>query len=404
MSGSIVAFCMQGIGHLKCLLPLVASLRARGRTVHVLTQAAFRADVERSGGTFVDLFARYPLDAADASSIPIPARNVSFAGVYAEALADDVARLQPSLILHDTYAVVAPVIARHLRLPYVNVLPNHALVPSRVLAALRTDPRVAISDQCRAAVQRLRDVHGMPEATPFSYVTSLSPYLNLYPEPEEFLAAADRSELEPFDFFGCLAPDLASTASPPVFSPSRGTARRVYVSFGTVIWWYFAEAAYAALRAIAETLASVDVEVVISLGGYPLADGARAALRKTNVTVVDHVDQWTALGEADAFITHHGVNSTHEAIFHTVPMLSYPFFGDQPALARRCQDIGLALPLTSATQAAIEPKRLRAALAQLSHEQQALGERLAVARSWELRTIAGREAIVDHVLRLATAH
>ena len=45
------------------------------------------------------------------------------------------------------------------------------------------------------------------------------------------------------------------------------------------------------------------------------------------------------------FVTHHGLNSTHEAIYHRTPMLSYPFFGDQPYLANRCRDLGLSVPL-----------------------------------------------------------
>jgi hypothetical protein len=37
-------------------------------------------------------------------------------------------------------------------------------------------------------------------------------------------------------------------------------------------------------------------------------------------------------------------------------MLSYPFFGDQPALARRCYDLGLALRLAREPQAPLAPE------------------------------------------------
>ena len=56
------------------------------------------------------------------------------------------------------------------------------------------------------------------------------------------------------------------------------------------------------------------------------------------------MDQWAVLGETDLFVTHHGLNSTHEAIFNRVPMLSYPFFWDQPGLAAKCQAFGIARP------------------------------------------------------------
>lgn len=395
MSGPVVAFCMQGLGHLQCMLPVIDELRQRGREVHVWTAPELRSSVERAGATFVDVFAKYPLQAADASSIPVPSRNVTFAGVYADAIAADLAELAPSAILHDPFAVIAPVLAKKLALPHVNVLPHHAMLPSQALAALRRDARVRTSPECLAAVRRLREVHGMPRANPFSYVEALSPYLNLYCEPREFLAGVDHAELEPLAFFGALAPDLRQREALPSFERKGRT--RIYVSFGTVIWWYFEAAALAALAAIAAESARLDVEVVVSLAGHRLAASERSRLERENVRVVDDVDQWQVLREADVFVTHHGINSTHEAIYHQVPMLSYPFFGDQPALAQRCQDLGLALPLAAAL-GAIEPGALRAALARLERERSAFTERLAEARAWELRTIAARPAIVDRIL------
>jgi MGT family glycosyltransferase len=399
MSASIAVFCMHGVGHVQMLLPVVQALCARGCVVRVLTRTEFQPMVERAGARFVDLFARYSVEDADATSLPVPCRFVSFAGAYAEPLADEVASFAPDLIVYDTFSVVAPVIARSLGVPYINVCPNHAPVPERLLAALREDPRVAISDQCWAAVRRLRERHGMPGASPFSYVEALSPSLNLYCEPREFLAAEDRAALEPLAFFGSLAPNLQSRAA-AVFPPTR-RGLRIYVSFGTVIWWYFAARAVAVLDAISRACAGLDVDVVIALGGHSLDAATRTALARPNVAIVDFADQWTALAEADLFVTHHGLNSTHEAIFHRVPMLSYPFFGDQPALAQRCQDLGLALPLVDAPGATVEPSDVRCAIEQIVAQRDVLAANLTTARAWELRTSAERDVIVDRVLALA---
>jgi MGT family glycosyltransferase len=398
MSRSIVVLCVRGIGHLRVVLPVVVALRRRGWTVHVLTHAEFRGHVERADARFVDLFARYPLEAADATSRPVPSRYVSFAGTYAEPLAADIAALSPALIVYDTFMVAGPVVGKILGVPYVNVFPNHAPVPARALAALRDDPRVATSPECWNAVRRLRETHGMAEAHPFSYVDALSPFLNLYGEPVEFLPAEDRAVLEPLAFFGCLAPELREGGAAAVFSRRRG--RRIYVSFGTVVWWYFESAASNALRVIARACTDLDVDVVVTLGGHRLDVAVRSEITQENVAVVDEVDQWAALREADVFVTHHGINSTHEAIFHEVPMLSYPFFGDQPALAARCQQLGLAVPLASAPQGSFDAAVVRAALAHLCQSEGDYAERLAEARRWELRTIAQRDAVVERMLAL----
>jgi MGT family glycosyltransferase len=402
MSRSIVVLCIHGHGHLQALLPVVVALRQRGWPVHVLTHADFRDRVEQAGAVFVDLFGRYPLEAADATSLPVPSRYVSFAGEYADALATDIAALDPALIVYDTFMVAGAVIGTVLGVPYVNVCPNHAPVPARTLAALRNDPRVDTSAECWQAVQRLREVYGIA-AHPFSYVDALSPFLNLYSEPAEFLVAEDRAALEPLEFFGCLAPELREGGRGGVFPPRQRGRRRIYVSFGTVVWWYFEEAARAALETVSRACAELNVDAIVALGGHPLDAGARSEIARENVNVVDYIDQWAALREADVFVTHHGINSTHEAVFHRVPMMSYPFFGDQPLLAERCQDLGLAVPLTNVPQGLITPENVHHALACLDSERDEFAARLETARHWELRTIATRDAIIDRVLALATA-
>ena len=244
---SIVVICMPGAGHVQRLLPLISGLAGRGWTVHVLTHARFRAAVEQVGGRFFDLFGRYPVEAVDATSVPIPSRFVTYAAAYAEPLSDDVAALAPGLIVYDTFSVVAPLIAQRLGIPYVNVCSNHAAVPARTIAELHQDPRVATSPECWAAVRRLQEVHGMRGASPFSYIEMQSPFLNLYCEPSEFLPEEDRAAFEPIAFFGSLAPELREQGPVEIFPrPPRGL--RIYVAFGTLIWRYFATAANAALE------------------------------------------------------------------------------------------------------------------------------------------------------------
>jgi MGT family glycosyltransferase len=400
VKGPVVALCMPERGHVQRLLPIVEGLVARGESVHVLTDARFAAEVTASGGRFADLFARHPLAAADDASIPVPSRYVSFAGVFADAVAAEVAALAPSLVVYDTFAVVAPIVARRLGVPWVNLCAGHAVDPERARAALRRDPRVATSDACHAAVAKLRDAHGLPDADPFSYVDGLSPYLNVYGEPPQFLDEALRKRFEPVGFFGCLAPERRDAASRERPLAGGAAGSRVYVSFGTVIWRYYAPIARAALEALADALAERDAQVLVSLGGHAGADALAPGLARRNVRVAGWVDQWGALRDADLFVSHHGLNSTHEAIHHQVPMLSYPFFGDQPALARRCHELGLARPLAERPRAPLARAAVERALDALAGERDALAERLAAAHAWELATIAGRPEVLDRMLGL----
>jgi UDP:flavonoid glycosyltransferase YjiC (YdhE family) len=400
---SIAVFAMPEPGHVSRLLPLVAGLARRGATVHVFSDARFEDAVARAGGRFVDLFEGRPLDAADAESRPIPCRYVSFAGVFAEEVAREAKARSVSLVLHDTFAVVGPVVARLLGVPHVNACAGHAVEPRRFLAALRTDPRVAVSERCLHAVERLRSRFGMADASPFSYVTALSPTLNVYGEPEPFLDAETRRAFEPVAFFGSL-PDpeeIAARARAAPAWPDAPGSPRVYACLGTVGWRYYDREMRHALASVADALSRVGARARVSLGRREAPPGVAAALARPGVEVVSHADQWGLLAGADAFVTHHGLNSTHEAVFHRVPMLSYPLFWDQPALAKRCRALGIATPLSDSPRAPLDPARVAAALEDVLGRRDAIRERLSEARRWEEETIARRPDVLSRILALA---
>jgi UDP:flavonoid glycosyltransferase YjiC (YdhE family) len=380
---TVVAFCMPEDGHFVLLAPVLADLAERGVTVHVLTHARFAARVAEIGGRFVDLFARYPLDTLGDDSVPVPCRFVTYAARYAERIADDVRALGPSAVIYETFSVVGRVAAILLGLPYLNVTPGHALSPAAYRRELEADPRVAVSAVCERAVDELR-ARGITDATPFAYVTGKSPFLNLYGEPPQYLTDEQRAAFEPLAFYGCLRP-----------RPVTRTSRSVYISFGTIIWRYFAAEATAALTALADIVARRrDLHAVIGLGSSD-ADLARR-LARPNVRAEAYVDQWQELANADVFVTHHGINSTHEAVFQQVPMLSYPFFWDQPALAAKCQAFGLAVALVDSPRAPITEERFAAGLEQLRSP--SVAAKLEEARAWELALIEGRRRVLDDVM------
>ena len=99
-------------------------------------------------------------------------------------------------------------------------------------------------------------------------------------------------------------------------------------------------------------------------------------------------------------MTHHGLNSTHEAIFSRVPMISYPFFSDQPGLAERCRELGLAIPLTDRPLERVAKDRVRAALAEFEERRESMAAALERARAWELQAIAGRDSVVGRITDL----
>ncbi len=94
------------------------------------------------------------------------------------------------------------------------------------------------------------------------------------------------------------------------------------------------------------------------------------------------------------------MNSTHEAIFNRVPMISYPFFADQPGLAAKCRGFGVSIPLAAHPRAKLRPESVRQALDDVAANREAMLASLAKAREWELEVMSNRDAVVQRILDL----
>lgn len=406
----IAAFSMPDRGHFQRLRPVVAGLRGAGARVLVFTHQGFAPEVAEDGAEFVDLFRGRDIDRPGDDSWPRPVRYMTFAATWADDVARALQAHRVSLVIYDTFATIGAVAAQMLGVPRVNVCAGHAVVPDRFLDVLRAHPRVHVSDVCRKAIDQLDARASGTGLSPFAYATALSPHLNLYCEPRQFLPPADRLVFEPVGFFGSLSAQQAAGCDAQArrasaarwFGELSGRPLKLFVSFGTNIWISRTAEALDALGAIAAWAESrPEVAVLIAFGGSRLSGDERSALARANVQVRDYVDQWDVLAGADAFVTHHGLNSTHEAIAREVPMLSYPFVWDQPGLAARCQELGLAVRIVERAMGPLDAARLDAAFEALHDRRQAIRAALADARGWEQDVIAERPSVIARLLSLA---
>ena len=58
-----------------------------------------------------------------------------------------------------------------------------------------------------------------------------------------------------------------------------------------------------------------------------------------NFEIYPFVDQIAVLRQADAFITHCGMNSVNEALYHEVPLVLFPQTNEQGGVAKRVFDL-----------------------------------------------------------------
>ena len=395
----VLGVSMGDANHFESLRQVVEVLALAGARVTVLTAPQFAGAVRAAGADFLDLFAFGTETDIDPVSTPLPVRFISFAGQLGGQIVEMVRPFAPQIIVSDSFAVIGRLLAAQLGTPLVSIRSGHGIDPVAFRLALKSDPRCAFGPVLAPAIAWLRE-NGLPDAGPFSYVSDPSPDLNLFKEPVEWIPPAQRLREAPWRCFGSLR------SLPERVAPAAGGRRpRVYASFGTIVWRYWPQLASHFLATIATATQELGgVDLTVGLGNGRLRAEDRPPLEAAHVTVEPYVDQIAALDAADVFVTHHGLQSTHEAVAVGVPMLSMPFFWDQPALAATARRLGVAIPVAPdwiATDGILDPGAVAARLSELLSRPDNYHPRLDTLRLAEARTLADRPAIARQIIGLA---
>ena len=127
----------------------------------------------------------------------------------------------------------------------------------------------------------------------------------------------------------------------------------VYISMGTVnndmIAFY---------QNCIDALKDCDYQVVISVGSQVdmklLQEYAAKTKSKAQFLISHYVDQISVLEEADAFLTHCGMNSVSEALYYKVPLILYPQTNEQKGVAYRVNELGAGNYLRSDSVSGIQ--------------------------------------------------
>lgn len=362
-------------GHMNATFPLVAELVARGERVVYLATGAWRGRVEASGA----VFAAYD---ADAALFDPPAHRGGLYSVMAylmdvaEQVLPDVLRHiereKPDYLLIDSMCVWGRLAQQITGLPAVTLasvfVPNdaHVTMEEMVRQAYGQAPREVLL----AGVDALNTYLRISQRIDHRYGT-------LSPSIVEFFANRQRLNViftskyfhlagESYDdsylFVGPTAA-AATTGASAAFALPEGEQPLIYVSLGTIF-----NDQVPFFRAAIEALADGPWRVVMSIGNrvdraalWPEADRPFPS----NIAIHEFVPQLDVLAKASLCITHGGMNTTSEALWHGVPLLVFPQHGDQHLVAARVVELGAGLRLIPPD---IEPSRLRALVTQVLGE------------------------------------
>ena len=346
----IVFFCIPAHGHTNPTLGVVRELVRRGHQVKYYSYEPFRAVIEAAGADFV------PCDAYDAQLGLTPrdgeriGKDLAFSThVLVEttlALNDmvcrDMAAWQPDCIVADSMAAWGKAVALKLGIPFVSSTTTFAFNQEsakimkqsfrELLAFFTAMPKI------NKDVRRLQAT-GYPVKSVLDLIQNdQNTHTIVYTSPEFQPCAESFSDKYAF---------VGPSVRPAREQVTKTHEKLVYVSMGTVV-----NDRLALYRNCIAALAGENVQVILSVGDQ--VDIAALGPLPENVSVYSKVDQIAVLEQADAFLSHCGMNSASESLYYGVPLLCYPQTKEQGGVAARVTALGAGIMLENPTQRAIK--------------------------------------------------
>ncbi|KFA86786.1 macrolide family glycosyltransferase [Archangium violaceum] len=403
-------FPMQAHGHVNPMLPLLRELVSRGDEVVVYVTREFEAAIRNTGASprLLDDSLAIPssvagLPGVGSSGVEMKKVMPALMGLMRRSLRETPRLLEQAreeradCVVYDPMAVWGRAAGKMLGLPAAIFQTSFGLSHSPTIQnALRANMKGLPPPSALLAIGRLLLTselmhwrHGMPRFSPRSAFTTVED-LNILPVPRKYQPDAGNFD-ERFLFVG---PSVLPRNDRGDFPLERLEGKPVLlVSLGTTPMNMrpdFYKACFEAFR---------DTRWLVVMACGKSLDPATLGPAPSNVLVRQHVPQLEVLERARVFLTHGGMNSTMEGLWHGVPLAVFPQFADQPLNASLVTGLGLGLTLSP--QDALDPKALREAIERLDTDP-GYRSRLAEFQK-ELREAGGPRRAADALHQFAAA-
>ena len=340
--GRLLFVGLAGHGHVTPTLPLVAELVRRGHRVDYACGPEFGHAVTGAGAGWVRLPGLSPFAPPAQVGPGIVALwfRHFFAALAATypVLLDHCREHRPDAVVYDATNWPARLVARRLGIPAVRTVPNLAEnesytgVGEALTGGLGDHPEMAaFADDVAAFAAE----HGVD--LDVAGTMDVTENLNLVFVPRAFQPAGETFDAR----FRFLGPVLGDRANAEPWSPPHPDLPVLFISLGSIFTRH-----PAFYRSCREAFDDGRYQVAMAIGDIDPAD--LGPLPGT-MQVRPWFPQLDVLREAAGFVTHAGMNSTMEAIYHGVPMVAFPRMPEQVVNAGRIVELGLGRRLDAET-------------------------------------------------------
>lgn len=360
MPRHLLFVALAGHGHVTPTLPLVEELVRRGYQVDYATSAEFSEAVTSSRARWVALpplepFTPPPQVGAEVIALWFRHYFAAMRATY-PVLRDYCVTNRPDAVCYDVTNWPARVVAEALGIPAVRCVPNLAendaySLGERLTAGLDPDhpEMAALAADCA----RFSTEYGVE--LDVAGTMDVIEALNLVFIPREFQPAGDSFD-ERFCFLG---PLLGHREQREPWSPPVPSAPVLFISLGTIFTGH-----PGFYRTCLEAFGHGPWQVAMTVGEL---DPAALGPIPPSVDVRPRFPQPAVLRHAAAFVSHAGMNSTMEALYYGVPLITFPQMPEQVANADRVAELGLGERIEADT---LTPETLNEAVSRVAADQQ----------------------------------
>ena len=337
----IAFFCIPAHGHTNPMLPVAAELVGRGNTVRFYSFNEFESKIKATGAEFVscdaflgELTQKEEAGLKNVSTTEMTIQDIRITLNMDAFLDGEFKTFKPDVVYSDSVCFWGKLNAWKHNVPLVVSTSTFAF--NQMSSQYMKNSPGELADM----------IFGLPRIS--KELKTLEPYGYKVKNALSFIQSDNKTDSvvytsERFQPYSESFSNHYAFVGPSVFSkalPNKQKERPlVYISMGTVINDrpdFYAKCI--------DALKDENADVIISCGNA--LDISVLGELPENIKVYPYVDQLKVLSEADAFITHCGMNSVSESLYSATPMILYPQTAEQKAVARRTKEIGAGVMLT----------------------------------------------------------
>ncbi|ABY43802.1 MULTISPECIES: macrolide family glycosyltransferase [Bacillus] len=332
-------------GHINPTLHVVEELISRGEEVVYFSIEAFRERIEKTGATVRTIDDQKFIQAFLSGGRNYLQERINgllhTTDVVIPSVLEQIEGEHFDYIIHDSMFGCGRLIAQILNLPAINSCTSFAQDEKsfkQMLDHLSKNIPLEVQDRIHNDFENL--TNGITE----KYGVDIDSPYEVFCNPASLTIVYTIKEFQPFgdtfnETFKFVGPSISTQVKNEGFDyTSIEEKSLIYISLGTVF-----NEALDFYKLCMKAFKNSKHTIVMSIGNKTeISDLGNIP---KNFIVKNYVPQTELLKYTKLFITHGGMNSTHEGIYNGVPLVVIPQSADQPVIAKQVESLGAGVKL-----------------------------------------------------------